>query len=265
MTAHIRRLIRLSRLWFERAQPEGQSPRDALLLAETLATGDAVDPAAMALAWRTVAEMYGVLGWEISISPELARCRSAAESARHTAWTTVERVLEAVPEESPPVLLLGELGLAAAVLEEVDVLPASGALLVPIEGGRDADASATGLHAASGVRWVKPGRLVSELAEDLPSMEIGGRRFRLPSPALAASLAAAGAAAGRSTDVILFAAAWTRMNTAAAEMENEPARPRLPDRVLETAWRLGVAPNPGLLTRIRFGLRTLAQGLAPTR
>ncbi len=265
MNASTRRLVQLTRLWQERAQPEGRSPRDALILAEILASEETADPAALALAWRTVAAMYGALGWEISISPELARCRSAAESARQTAWAMVDEVLDAVSADAPPVLLLGELGLAAAVLEEVDVLPVTGALLVPLEGGREADASATGLHAAGGVRWVKPGRLVSALAEDLPSMELAGRLFRLPSPALAASLAAAGAAVGRSTDVILFAAAWARMGAEPSALESVPAASGLPDRIRSAAWRLGIAPPPGLMARLRLGLRALSLGLAGSR
>ena len=248
---------RLARLWQLRNEPESSAPRDALELAEVLGARHETPPPLLALAWRTVETIFETLGWAMPSSPELARCRSAALSARQTAWATIERTLSELPPDSEAVLVLGSLGLSTGALGVPDILPSQGALLVRMNGGGPSDASATGVPTTTGVRWASPGRLTRMMEGACEPYDLGGHTVLMPSPALVAALTARGCTGGNVLDRLLFAVAWHRVSGESEDLRSlETTAVAGSRRLLDAAaWSLGLGPRPGLVTRLQLALR----------
>ncbi len=258
-------LSKLVELWTRRAEPESRTPRRALRLAERLAGDPEAIPAELALAWTIVTDVYTTLDWEVPVSPELARCRSAAVSVAQSAGMVVDEVLRNLEDVEGNVLVLGELGFALAVFGRPDVFPARGAILVPLDAGDDGPVSASGIPASKGVRWAHGGRLREVFAETAVPGVLGGREVLLPDAGLAAALTASAAATGDRLSGILFCFA-AHLTTTAGHWEAAGATARnlgTVDRIAAAAWRWGLQPDPSLGNPLLLRLRTMAQKLAP--
>ncbi len=258
MTTRPSVLPSLASLWLRRQDPAGHVPRRALRAAERVGADPASPCALRALAWALVEEVYAALGWPLPASPELAACRSAATSARQTALAVAGRVVEALAAGGGRTAVGGELGLALAVLGRWDVLPARGAVLIPLEPGGD-EVSATCMPLAPGVRWAAGGRLLEELASNAVAADLAGARVLVPRPEHAAVYLARPAADGDAAAAALLGVARERCLAAgtwewAAELAARAGR----GRALRDALRRWGLVQAGVVWSWREALARLA-------
>ncbi len=197
------------RLWARRKEPSGQTPRRAMHLAEKAGLDPEVPTAIRSLAWAIVDNVYGRLGWELPSSPGLGACHSAAVSATHAAHMLLAEVRSVLATIEGRPMILGELGLAAAILGRWDVIPPRGAVLVNLDDDAS-QLSATNLIPANGVQVAYGGRLTAALAENAVENDLSGIPVSLPSPGLVISYATRSAAGGDPVAGLFFclAAQW---------------------------------------------------------
>jgi len=158
-----------------------------------------------------VSNAWTSLGWEVPRSPELALCHSAAVSAAQTAGLTATTVAGRLGPEPPDVVLLGNLGLAFAVLGRADIAPATGALLVRLNRPPNKnDASVAGIATGSSVRWAGAGRLAEILAGRSERRTLLQTTVRVPLPDVVVNLTAEEAARGKRNAAVIFCIAALR-------------------------------------------------------
>lgn len=139
------------------------------------------------LGWRLVEAVHEALGWHIPDDEKLVRCRGAATSLRHSAAILLHDLTTELRNISGPVLLLGPTAASRSLFGRWSILPARGALLIPLD-ARDLDQpSATSMHASRGIRWATAGNLRDLYLQHSVESTLGGLPVRLPAPPLAAA------------------------------------------------------------------------------
>jgi hypothetical protein len=206
MSEHKDLILELVSLWAHRKEPSGHVPRRAMHLAEKAALDSAVPTAIRSIAWTVVEDVYQTLGWELPSSPGLGVCHSAAVSATQAAHMLLNQVRSVLATIAGRPMILGELGLASAMLGRWDVIPPRGAVVVNIDDD-DSPLSATNLIPTSGVHLAHAGRLTPALAENAVASDISGTPVSLPSAGLVISYSARSAADGDPAAGLLFSIA----------------------------------------------------------
>jgi hypothetical protein len=268
MSVNGTRLRSLVHYWPERTNPEGQTPRAVLYLAEEIGADPNASNAELAFAAALVQDVYGTLGWRTPPSQPLSRCHSVAASVRHSTHILTQHILGETQNVGGTVAILGDFGFAQAVFERPDVVAPRGALLVPLNGAEPAQLSAITLGNTSGVHWASPGRLADILERECHSFEMGGKTFLLPSSQIVFSLSAPAAAAGDPAALLCFAAAEHQLTHAEGEGRHTIPDAQLADQasVARACRRLGIGTEghhlPRALERLGDMIHQLANKIA---
>jgi hypothetical protein len=201
-------------IWTRRDEPETADLKNALHFAEAFEDEPGSPTHLRAFAWHLVVETHDSVGWSPPAGSSFASCRAAAASLSHSASLLIDEIAEQVHGIASPVLLLGALAASRSVFGRWDMLPASGALLVPLdleEGGRPDSAKLPEVHS---LRWAAPGKLREIYEEHSTLAPLNGSSVLVPHPELVAARSAYRPLHPEQPETLIFcgAAAVSAMN-----------------------------------------------------
>ena len=174
-------------LWSRRHEPVDHDVPRALHLAGALEDDPNAPTHLLGFAWNLVDEMLQAAEWSLPETKALVRCRSTATSIRHSSALLLEDIAAQIAGTEAPVLILGALGAGRSLLGRWDLVPASGAMLVALDGDSHGDALAPAVPGQQGIRWARAGGLAELLGRHSRKTEIAGVAVRVPSPPLIAA------------------------------------------------------------------------------
>ena len=187
MPIEIRHLQTLVEVWRRKEEPETADLQRALHVAQAL-ENDAASPTHMkAFAWHLAVESHRAVGWELPSDVSLASCRAAAVSVSHAASLLIAEIEGQVHGADSPVLVLGALAACRSIFGRWDLLPASGALLIPLAREERGLPSASDLPTTRGIHWAAPGRLQMIYEEHAFPVSLNGEKVLVPRPELVAA------------------------------------------------------------------------------
>lgn len=136
------------------------------------------------LAWHVIRESHAAAGWEMPDGERFPACCGAAASAKHACALLIHDIADHIATIQGPVIVLGALAASRSVFGDWNVIPATGAFLVPLD-ATTADLPAAALYRSSiGVKWGTSGRLRNLLVEHSTPAELAGLDVLIPSPEL---------------------------------------------------------------------------------
>jgi hypothetical protein len=265
---HVQTLVEV---WSRRDEPETADLQRALHNAEAL-EADRTSPVHLrAFAWHLTLDTHRAVQWDLPAEVQLSGCRSAAASLAHANTALMQEIADQIREVSGRVLVLGALTAGRSVFGRWDLLPARGALLVPLGPADTRLPPITDLPMGPGVVWAAPGRWRG-LLERLSSVaDLFGSEILMPAPELVAARVADRRLHPPDPETLLFcgavlgaatAGSWHEVLRAAAVLGRGYAP-------VEAAVGLGLDRRLGLrihpLQRMLLGLRRLLSGRKKTR
>jgi len=180
-------------------------PTQVLHIARRLSRAPDTSPAMLSFAWNLLETMYNNLGWGIPTEPELARCRSAAQSSAHACRLAVEDIRSQLPSHNGPVTVLNSLTFSESLFGRWDMIPPVSTVIVPLDDSDSQPLSATTIRASRGIWHAGPGRLREEFMSGEPSNLFDSTL--LPTPAAILATTAPPAFGEHDTSSLFFCAA----------------------------------------------------------
>lgn len=261
MAASIGTIQTTIELWHRRHVPEGPDVSRALHIARLLEEDSTTPTFLRGIAWHLVREIHDAAGWDIPGNVNLSQCRGAAASLEHAAALLLGDIATEVAKSGIPVVVLSPSSAGRALFGRWDVVPAEGALLVPMVDSEDEATYFEALPGHRGVRWGSAGSLFDLLQRKTSEVELAGHMVRIPSPAFVAARTSDCPQDPSNVETVLFCAAAYSANEDGTWYDTPSVAQQLDrrtspyDAALElgiTSW-LGLPVSPLSLLRKRFG------------
>ena len=174
-------------IWARKDEPETADLQRVLHAAQALENDPSSPVHLRAFAWHLAVETHRAVGWDLPADATLASCRAAADSLSHAASLLTEEIAKQIHSFARPVLLLGALAGSRSVFGRWDLLPASGAILVPLDLEEKGPYAGADLSEVHGIRWVAPGRLHDVYDKQALPDVLHGDQVLIPQPELVAA------------------------------------------------------------------------------
>jgi hypothetical protein len=213
--------------------------------------------------WYLVNDVHDAAGWPIPPNEAFPQCHGASISVAHGCQLILGEVTSEVRKAEAPVMALGVLAAGRSLFGRWDMLPARGALLLPLDEDRDQTTFADALVTQQGVRWGHIGSLRAPMLANSKGATLDSMPVHVPTPELIAARAAPHPTGPADLETFLFCASayatvqrgtWDRTVRLAEEIRRNGAP-------VDAALRFGLADWLGIdippLTRIRVKVRTL--------
>ena len=244
-TKHLMSLVELSR---RRHEPASADLQRGLHHARIFEADPSTPLALRSLAWHIITDSHTAAGWPMPDGERFPSCCGAAASAKHGCAMLMNDIADQVVTIDGPVLLLGALAASRSVFGDWNILPTSGAFLVPLEGDTGNRPPANVYHGSVGVKWGSPGDLGDVFKKFSIPAELAGREILIPAPPLIAARTAGCANQADNLACLIFTAAAHAAVTADSWDDVVSIAPRLgPNNApLATAMRLGIDSWLGL-------------------
>ena len=242
---HVMSLVELSQ---RRHAPQSADLQRGLHHARVFEADPSTPIALRSLAWSVITESHAAAGWPMPDGERFPSCCGAAASAKHGCAMLMNDIAEQVVTIDGPVLLLGALAAGRSVFGDWNILPASGAFLVPLEGSAGNRPPASVYQGSVGVKWGAPGDLGDVFKTFSSPAELAGREVLIPAPALITARTAGCANQPGALACLIFTAAAHAAVKAGKWKDAVAIAPRLgPDNTpLATAMHLGIDSWLGL-------------------
>ena len=241
-------------IWARKDEPESADLQRALRAARILENESQSPTHLRAFAWHLVVETHQSVGWDLPADSNFASCRAAAASLSHSASLLIDEIAEQVHGIESPVLLLGALSASRSVFGRWDLLPANGALLVPLDLDAEGRPDGADLPEVHSLRWAAPGKLREVYEKNSSPAALNGSSVLVPHPELVAARSAYHRLHPEDPETLLFCGAahtaavqdsWSKVNSLARALGHRAAP-------LEFAVSLGIDRRLGLeISRIR--------------
>jgi hypothetical protein len=190
MSIEIRHLLTLVEVWGRKEEPGTADLQRALHVARALEDDTSSPTHLKAFAWHLAVESHRAVGWDLPTDVSLASCNAAAVSVAHASSLLSAEIEGQVRGADGPVLVLGALAASRSVFGRWDLLPASGALLVPLAREERGLPSTSEIPATRGIHWATPGRLQMVYEEHAFPVSLNAEKVLVPTVELVAARAA---------------------------------------------------------------------------
>jgi len=181
---HIMSLVELSQ---RRHEPASADLQRGLHHARVFEADPSTPIALRSLAWQVITESHEAAGWPMPDGERFPSCCGAAASTKHGCAMLINDISEQAIAIEGPVLLLGALAASRSIFGDWNILPTSGALLVPLEGKAGNRPQANFYQSTVGVKWGAPGDLGDVFKKFSTPTELAGQEVLIPNPPLIAA------------------------------------------------------------------------------
>jgi len=238
-TKHVMSLVELSQ---RRHEPASADLQRGLHHARVFEADPSTPIALRSLAWHVITESHAAAGWEMPDGERFPACCGAAASAQHGCALLIQDVAEQAESVSGPVLLLGALAASRSIFGDWNILPTSGAFLVPLTADSGDLPPATLYRSSVGVKWGAPGDLRNLLTKHSTAVEFAGLEILIPNAELITARTASCAHEPASLECLIFLGAAYAAVLAGAWDDALEIAPQLGEHnaPLDTACRLGI-------------------------
>ena len=263
MAVTIGMLQALIELGHRRHEPDGPDVPRALSIARSLEADPTTPTFLKSYIWYLVNDIHDAAGWAIPPNEALPQCHGAAVSVAHGCELMLYELTSEIRKAEAPVMALGVLAAGRSLFGRWDMLPARGALLLPLDEDLDESTLVDALASQQGVRWGHTGSLRKPLLENSKGATLNTLPVHVPTPELIAARAATKPTGPNDLETFLFlAAAHASVQRGTWDHTVELAqRIRRDGAPLDAAIRFGLADWLGIeirpLTRIRIKARSL--------
>ncbi len=253
----------LVELWHRRHEPAGPDVPRALSIARSLEADATAPPFLKSFVWYLVNHVHDAAGWSIPPNEAFPQCHAAAISVAHGCELMLYEVTSEVRKAQAPVMALGVLAAGRSLFGRWDMLPARGALLLPLDTDLDESTFVDAFTSQLGVRWGHAGSLRKPLLANSKGSALNTLPVHVPTPELIAARAAAKPTGPEDLETFLFcAAAYATVRRGTWNHTVELARQiRRDGAPLDAAIRLGLTDWLGIdvppLARIRIKVRNI--------
>jgi hypothetical protein len=238
-TKHVTSLVELSQ---RRDEPKSADLQRSLHLARTFEADPSTPIAFRSLTWHVITDSHAAAGWEMPDGERFPACCGAAASAQHGCALLIQDVAEQAESVSGPVLLLGALAASRSIFGDWNILPTSGAFLVPLTADSGDLPPASLYRSSVGVKWGAPGDLRNLFTKHSTAVELAGLEVLIPAPELITARTAGCAHEPASLECLIFLGAAHAAVHAGAWDDALRIAPQLGkhNKPLDTACRLGI-------------------------
>lgn len=253
----------LIELWHRRHEPAGPDVPRVLSTARLLEADPTAPTFLKSFVWYLINDVHDAAGWSIPPTEAFPQCHGAAISVAHGCELLLYEVTSEVRAAEAPVMALGILAAGRSLFGRWNMLPARGALLLPLDEELDETTLVDALATQQGVRWGHAGSLRKPLLENSKGATLNTLPVHVPTPELIAARATALPTGADDIETFIFCAAayatvqrssWNHTVTLAEQIRRKGAPVDAALRFNLTDW-LGIDIPP--LTRIRIKVRNL--------
>jgi len=203
-TKHLTSLVELSH---RRRAPQSADLQRGLHLARLFENDPTVPIAYRSLAWHVITDSHTAAGWPMPNGERFPSCCGAAASTQHGCALLIHDIAEQAASVDGPVLLLGALAASRSIFGDWNILPATGAFLVPLDADTGDLPPATLYHRSVGVKWGAPGGRRELLVKHSTPVDLAGTEVLIPAPQLITARTAGCANEPASLECLIFVAA----------------------------------------------------------
>lgn len=242
---HIMSLVELSH---RRHAPQSADLQRSLHHARVFEADPSTPIALRSLAWHVITESHAAAGWPMPDGERFPSCCGAAASVKHGCAMLMDDIAEQMAAVDGPILVLGSLAAGRSVFGDWNILPASGAYLVPLDEAAGNRPPANVYQSTVGVKWGSSGDLGNVFRKFSSSAELAGREVLIPTPPLITARTAGCANRPDDLECLIFTAAAYATVHAGGWKNAMSIAPRLGPRNTPqaAAMRLGIDSWLGL-------------------
>lgn len=253
----------LVELWHRRHEPAGPDLPRTLSMARLLEADPTIPSFLKSFVWYLVNDVHDAAGWSIPPNEAFPQCHAASVSVAHGCELMLQDLAAELRGAEAPVMALGVLAAGRSLFGRWDMLPARGALLLPLDDDLDEITQVDSLVSQNGVRWGHAGSLRKPLIANSKGATLNGLPVHVPTPELITARAATRPAGPDDLETFLFCAAayatvqrgnWDHTVTLAEQIRHNGA-PLSAALRLDLANWLGIDVPP--LSRIRIKVRNI--------
>ena len=242
MALELKYVTSLVELAQRRKAPQSADLQRGLHLARLFEADPSVPLAFRSLAWHVITDSHTAAGWPMPTGERFPSCCGAAASVAHGCSMLVQDIAEQAATVDGPVILLGALAASRSIFGSWNILPTSGAFLVPLDTESGPHPPANVYHSSVGVKWGSAGDLHDVFIEHSTTEELAGIEILIPAPELiAARTAGCGTQPDNLACLIFIGAAHTAVTSGSWKSAKKIA-PRLGSQnaPLETVMQMGI-------------------------